>query len=1080
MPLIRIQPTGADEFGGPVNRALEDESGSWWAGAMQCGARIAISVALATNALGAQLAAQTQLQEQHERIPPPPSYVDDAQGFLPAATTGLAITYPAPWAGEQHEDADDLYVAQDELPAPVVVIPWPQPIIPRQWEFEQHEQATALYAPQDELPAPVYTPPWNANVLPPQWAFEQHEDGADLYVVQDEDPAPITVTPVVQPVVPQPFAWDQHESIAQAATVVDDGSDAWSSWTPAVPPLSPVAALAQLPPAWGFTADEVNSIEDWAHYAPPTPAAVAPAVPQPWAFDQGEQAAILYAVQDEDPAPVIVVPLLPYVVPSQASFDQHELATGLYAPQDELPAPVTVIPPTLTVLPAQWEFEQHENAAALYAVQDEDPAPVVVTPWPAPIVPAAWIFEQHENAAALYAVQDENPQPVDVRQPIAPVVPSPFAWDQGDSAATQVTPDDSGVVAPIAQPAAVAAPVFQPWAFAQDELPNIPDDDPGVVPIAPNVAPSAALPLWGHEQHEPATGLYVAQDELPAPVYVPGWAAAVVPATWSFEQNEAPPRIADDSADFWILSILPSPVAPGAAPISASAIDENPPAGLHGQPDEDFWLNAVAPVPAALTYPQPFAFEQHEIAGIVLYPDEDYWTNSAAPVVASLAWPQPFVFEQHEQARNLYAPQDEDPAPVVFPPWASTVLPAQWAFDQQEAPPQIADDSGDVWTPRGLPLPPIVAPFTTDGDTPGGLHGEPDEDFWTNPVAAVPASLTPPAPWGFEQHEIAGIILYPDEDCWQNGVVPVPATFVVPQPSSFEQHERGTGLYVVQDENPAPVQLTPWPTTIVPAQWQFEQNEIVAAPADDDAAPLRVIYPQGIVVTPFTADDDLPAQRVVDDDSGYQPTILPAIAGAPILAWGSDSHEAAPRIASQTDDEWSVILRPWPEPIVAQQWTFDQPERPYLAVDDDAATNGAGLALGVATQSAAQIAGIVAAQPIADAEDVPTLYGQPDEDFWINAVAPLDQTFIVPAQHGWEMHERFVPPNVSVAGPRRTFAALAPHVARVTLGAHVTAVTFDTFHRTVALTQPIATVVLTSAARTATLTTVTRTVELKD
>lgn len=719
-PLIRLVPTGNDEFGGPVNRALDDGSDSWWGGAVQCFAGVALAATMAASTLGAQLSQQAQLQEQHEITQAPPTVVDDDAGWVPgppavpvANPFAIVIQIPQPWSFETPDPSGSLYVAQDELPAPVTVLPWPTPLTPAPWSFEQHESAAGLYNPQDE-----------------------------------------------------------------------------------------------------------------------------------------------------NPAPVVVVPPLAYVVPQQATFEQHELATGLYVPQDELPAPVTVIPPTPNVIPVAWGFEQHESAAGLYAVQDEDPQPIAV--------------------------------PASGRSIAPPIVPQPFAWDQSESIATTVV-DDSG-------------DAWSAWT-------------PSVPPLAPIVVPSILPPAWGYEQHEQAAGLYV--------------------------------------------------------------------------------------------------------------------------------------------------PQDEVPAPVVTPPWASNVVPPTWGFEQHEAPPRIADDSGDVWTPaivaRGQAIAPYVAPLTVDGDTPGGLHGQPDEDYWNNPVAAIPASLTPPNPWAFEQHEIAGVVLYPDEDYWRNRVAPVAAALAWPAPSSFEQHERATGLYVPQDEDPQPVAVPASPAPVVPWPWSFEQHELPSLAIHETDA-IAIAPPQLAprVVIAFSADDDLPARTLVDDDPGYQPITPRSASSTPVIAWSADAHDCPPQIADDTGDVWNVILTPWPNPIAPPPWSFDSSEIPALTIDDDAGTSGPQLALGVALQSASQIAAVVASQPIVDAEDVPELFGQPDEDFWTNAVAPVPMAFTVPQPFAWEPHDVvrvFRTPHHIIAdldaAPRADaeLTAAPRATATLVLGPRVDAVP-DTFERVAATLTP--------------------------
>lgn len=74
-----------------------------------------------------------------------------------------------------------------------------------------------------------------------------------------------------------------------------------------------------------------------------------------------------------------------------------------------------------------------------------------------------------------------------------------------------------------------------------------------------------------------------------------------------------------------------------------------------------------------------------------------------------------------------------------------------------------------------------IAPTVWSQDEiPGSLSGQPDEDFWQNPVAPVPNTLRLFQQWPLDVQEPAGSLFGPNEDFWQNPVAPVPMTYIVP------------------------------------------------------------------------------------------------------------------------------------------------------------------------------------------------------------------------------------------------------------------------------------------------------------
>ena len=95
--------------------------------------------------------------------------------------------------------------------------------------------------------------------------------------------------------------------------------------------------------------------------------------------------------------------------------------------------------------------------------------------------------------------------------------------------------------------------------------------------------------------------------------------------------------LVDDSDSWWagtavptiIIAILQAAVVANALTaqiITQAQVDDIPPAGsLYGQPDEDYWINYVAPSYPANLVPNYALFEQNEIPPRPLAPDEDFW-----------------------------------------------------------------------------------------------------------------------------------------------------------------------------------------------------------------------------------------------------------------------------------------------------------------------------------------------------------------------------------------------------------------------------------------------------------------------
>ena len=185
--------------------------------------------------------------------------------------------------------------------------------------------------------------------------------------------------------------------------------------------------------------------------------------------------------------------------------------------------------------------------------------------------------------------------------------------------------------------------------------------------------------------------------------------------------------------------------------------------------DEDYWYQQSVPclqfAPAQTTiilgFGDEFPFGQLE---------EEYWQNPVQPVVASLLWSQPFLWDV---SSDLPVP------PPPLGPEEDFVIIA----------PQV--------NPWRAPL------FVEQDEIPAGsLHGQPDEDFWQNPVEPVPASLWQPLPLLWDAQETVPPIIFatPDEDFWSNPTSPQPATVYQKLPLGDVEELPAGSLYGVPEE----------------------------------------------------------------------------------------------------------------------------------------------------------------------------------------------------------------------------------------------------------------------------------------
>lgn len=88
---------------------------------------------------------------------------------------------------------------------------------------------------------------------------------------------------------------------------------------------------------------------------------------------------------------------------------------------------------------------------------------------------------------------------------------------------------------------------------------------------------------------------------------------------------------------------------------------DDPAGNLKANPEEQYWQNSVAPVPASLLSPQQWTFDVQEPAGSLSgQPDEDFWQLGPPSVPATLRWQQQWTFDVQEPAGSLRASANEE------------------------------------------------------------------------------------------------------------------------------------------------------------------------------------------------------------------------------------------------------------------------------------------------------------------------------------------------------------------------------------------------------------------------------------
>ena len=183
------------------------------------------------------------------------------------------------------------------------------------------------------------------------------------------------------------------------------------------------------------------------------------------------------------------------------------------------------------------------------------------------------------------------------------------------------------------------------------------------------------------------------------------------------------------------LAALTASIGTAAIALAEGNGHQDDPAGnLHGQYEEDFYRIPTAPVIWLNLLPQYHTFDQQETSTHI---EDDYFLNPVAPIQSTNRWMQPWVGDEQE-----LSPKIEDDY------WLRTILPVQQTYLRQD---WIYGEQGEVhitvdedyqlsplplWTFTALHYQPSEDDFSASVVT-----ANPEEEYWINPVAPVPASM---------------------------------------------------------------------------------------------------------------------------------------------------------------------------------------------------------------------------------------------------------------------------------------------------------------------------------------------------
>jgi hypothetical protein len=405
----------------------------------------------------------------------------------------------------------------------------------------------------------------------------------------------------------------------------------------------------------------------------------------------------------------------------------------------------------------------------------------------------------------------------------------------------------------------------------------------------------------------------------------------------------------------------PHPQATPPLPVHAFVEADEPPAGtLFGCPDADEqWRNWVAPVPATLGrlyLPDPDG--EIPAGALTGQPDEDFWVSGVKPVPPKNSIVVPFLYPYQPDVEELPAadffgqPDEDFPGPLPAPVQARNYLRLPYLPDTDEDVPILrgVPEDSDTWNvPLGHapPLPPRVFSDTDEWPTftitevvedepyfppvarPSGsyqarpylpdedqdvppLRGQPDEDYWRSGVAPVPPRNYIVLPYLPDTEDVPVLSGTPDADeQWRNWVAPVPAShgrLYLP-----DEDEDVPRLYGVPEEDQYRPPIPPPPPP--PRPWMVD-DEVQRFVVDDDQ--YRPPPPWvNIIVRPLVDTDEWPSPLYVEEDAYRSPT-WPFV---PPVRPSVDGEDWVPFIAVtplEVVEDFYAAPRPWPVPYIVR------------------------------------------------------------------------------------------------------------------------------------------------------------------
>ncbi len=261
-------------------------------------------------------------------------------------------------------------------------------------------------------------------------------------------------------------------------------------------------------------------------------------------------------------------------------------------------------------------------------------------------------------------------------------------------------------------------------------------------------------------------------------------------------------------------------------------------------------------------------------------------------------------------------------ATVLATAAASTAIAStlQWQ-DEIPAGSLYGQPDEDFWQNPVVPVPASIYqrfPYLPDPEEipAGGLFGQFDEDFWALGPPSVPAKIYQSLPYLPDAEEIPAGKLFgqADEDFWKNAVAPVPATLQWPQQWTFDVQEPAGNLFGQADEDFWNNPVRPVPATLLPLQqWPFDSQEpTLFGQYDEDfwVNPVRRVwaYPPPLVFS----DDEIvvpqPAAFIPDEDFWVNP--VPPVQGTNLWPQPSFDSGEGVQLYGPQEDYWFNFYQP--------------------------------------------------------------------------------------------------------------------------------------------------------------------------